>query len=159
MCRLRYTPRMEATVRAALLGLALLPAVAVAQSSPPPVAVTAPDGGLVEWSRLVHRHGPVAVLLWSSWAPRGRAVLASCEELAGAAGRHGLAFLVVDVQEPVGAARRALAGSGLAWVHDRHGRLLRRYRVFHIPALLVVARDGTVLARLEPRPEALEAWR
>lgn len=157
--RLRYTRGMEGTIRAAVLGLVLAPALAAAQAGPPPVSVTAPDGGLVEWSSLVERHGPVAVLLWSSWAPGGRAVLASCEDLAGEARRRGLSFLVVDVQEPVQAARRALAGSGLAWVHDRHGRLLRRYRVFHIPALLVVARDGAVLARLEPEPGALEAWK
>ncbi len=156
---LRYTRGMEGTIRAAVLGLVLAPALAAAQPAPPPVAVTAPDGGLLEWSSLVRRHGPLAVMVWSSWAPRARAVLASCEELAGAARRRGLAFLIVDVQEPEQVARRALAGSGLPWVHDRHGRLLRRYRVFDIPALLVVDREGTVVARLEPEPGALEAWK
>jgi hypothetical protein len=134
----------------------LVPGMAVAQNGAPQMAVTAPDGSPVQWSRLLEQHGPVAVLFWASWAPRGRSTLASCGRMREAARKRGLELLIVDVQESLPDARYALSNSGIPWVHDRYGRLLRRYRVLRIPRLLVIAKDGGVTARLEPRAEALE---
>ncbi len=140
-----------------LLGIALIPGMAAAQNRAAEVAVTAPDGSPVQWSRLLEQHGPVAVLFWASWSPRGRSTLAACGRLREAARKRGLELLIVDVQESLPDARYALADSGIPWVHDRYGRLLRRYRVLRIPRLLVIAKNGGVTARLEPTADALEA--
>ncbi len=139
-----------------LLGIALIPGMSAGQGGGPEIAVTAPDGSPVQWSRLLKQHGPVAVLFWASWAPRGQSTLASCGRLQEAARKRGLELLIVDVQESLPDARYALSNSGIPWVHDRYGRLLRRYRVLRIPRLLVMTQDGGVTARLEPRANALE---
>jgi hypothetical protein len=47
----------------------------------------------------------------------------------------------------------------MPWLHDRHGMILKEYRVTRVPAVLVVARDGRLLDRLDPSPEAIAAWR
>jgi hypothetical protein len=66
---------------------------------------------------------------------------------------------VIAVQESFEASQKSLEGSGTTWFHDRHGLILKEYRVIELPALLVVDTEGTVIARLEPNQEALQTWR
>jgi hypothetical protein len=67
-------------------------------------------------------------------------------------------MVIIAVQEPIEDSRQAL-GSGPGWLHDRHGSILKAYRVIRVPAMLVVDSDGRVLERLEALPEAVDAWR
>ena len=51
-----------------------------------------------------------------------------------------------------------VADRKVAWIHDRHGALLKKYRVINIPSILLVSNRGEALARLEPSAEAVRAW-
>jgi len=117
-----------------------------------------PDGTPVPWEKWVARTAPVAVVVWSSWQPRAPEVLERRHALEKACRAKGLRLVFVDVVEPLEAARKALAGTGVTWLHDRHGSLLKRCRVVTVPALVVIDRKGRVVARLEPTPEAVKAW-
>ena len=102
--------------------------------------------------------GPAAVLVWSSWAPRSGEVLEDFDLLHRACDAKGLSLIMVDVQEPLVEARSALEGRDVPWVHDRHGALLKRHRVFRVPMLLILDPEGRPLATLEPKPVAVESW-
>ncbi len=130
----------------------------VAAQTPVPVVVTAPDGRSLDWSRWLGDAGPAAVLLWSSWAPRGDEVLAEVEAIEAVCRRRGLELVLVTVQEELEESAAALRGRDLRWLHDRHGALLKRYRVVRVPSLLVIDDRGDAVARLRPTSEALEAW-
>jgi hypothetical protein len=138
-------------VAAAVLAL---PAVA----ADPPL-VYGVSGAPVGWSDFLARRGPVALLAWSSWAPESAEVLDRSEELSRAAGERGLQMVLLDVQEPLEDARRTLDGSGLEWIHDRHGALLKTYRVIAVPSVIIVSPQGEALARLDPIPEAVRDWK
>ncbi len=86
-------------------------------------------------------------------------MVARAGEIAEAAEQRGLSWMLVDVQEPLPDARRALADAEFSWVHDRHGSLLKIYRVFEVPAIVIVSADDTVLGIIEAKAEALETWR
>jgi hypothetical protein len=138
--------------------------VAAAALALPAVAADPPlvygvSGAPVGWSDFLARRGPVALLVWSSWAPESAEVLDRSEELSRVAGERGLQMVLLDVQEPLEDARRALDVSGLEWIHDRHGALLKTYRVIAVPSVIIVSPQGEALARLEPRPEALRDWK
>jgi hypothetical protein len=100
----------------------------------------------------------VAVLTWASWAPGADDVLRQSAALASACESKGLGFVVLDVQETLEEARSALSGLKQPWIHDRHGALLKEYRVIRVPSLLVLSADGRVLGKLEATAEALRAW-
>ncbi len=121
-------------------------------------AVTTSGGSPVDWAGWVEEQGPVAVLLWASWAPGARDVIAGVGGLETAAATRNLGFVVVSVQEELDEARRGLEGTNVAWLHDRYGSLLKHHRVVTIPVVVIVARDGEVLARLDPTAEALRGW-
>jgi hypothetical protein len=123
-----------------------------------PAGMLAPDGSRFRWWDWLDDNGPAAVLLWSSWTPHADAVLARYNELRAACQERGLSLIVVDVQEPMVEARAALGDRQLEWVHDRHGAVLKRHRVFRVPMLLILDRHGTALASLEPKPEAVRTW-
>jgi hypothetical protein len=136
-----------------LVALALVQPAAGAE----PPLVDGVSGAPLAWGDWLARSGPAAVLVWASWAPGAADALGNRQVLAEAARERGLAFTVVDVQESLEEARRALAGVD-SWVHDRHGELLKSYRVIRLPSLVIVARDGSVLGRLDPSPAALRSW-
>jgi len=117
-----------------------------------------PDGTPVPWEKWLAKTAPVAVVVWSSWQPRAAGVLEHRAALETACSSKGLRLVFVDVVEPLEDGRKALASSGVTWLHDRHGSLLKRCRVVTVPALVVLDRSGKVLARLEPTAEAVEAW-
>ena len=78
--------------------------------------------------------------------------------LAEACAEAGLHLVVLDVQESLEDGRAALGGREVGWLHDRHGTLLKKYRVIEVPSLLLVAADGEPLARLDATPEAVSGW-
>lgn len=145
-------------MRRALAALAVAAAALPLLAADPPL-VDGVSGAPVAWSDLVAKKGPVAVLAWASWAPTAGEVLDRRRELAEATRERGLQFVVLVVQEPLEDARQALAGTGLTWVHDRHGALLKSYRVIELPSIVVVSRAGEVVGRLEPTAEAVRGWR
>jgi thiol-disulfide isomerase/thioredoxin len=144
--------------RLSLVALVLVLATGVGPATPAlgqEVTLSAPDGHQVGWTELVAERGPMAVLFWASWLPKADATLDRVDALAAAARERGLDFLVIAVQEPLDDARGPLGGIRVDWLHDRHGRLLKRYRVVSIPRLLIVDPNGEARASLEPDPTAL----
>jgi hypothetical protein len=152
---------MNRTLAAWLIaGLVLTAALgAPAAGEAADATVTSPDGATVIWSEWLHEHGPVALVLWSSWAPGADETLLQLDALAEAAGQRRMELVLVAVQEPFEDASRALGGVGIPWFHDRFGRLLKDCRVVAIPALVVVAADGRVAARLDPDAASLRGWK
>jgi hypothetical protein len=118
-----------------------------------------PLGNPVDWSEWLTDSGPTAALIWSTWVPDSRATASHFQALESASADRDLAFVVIDVQEPRDAARRVLEAHELRWLHDRHGAMLKHYRVTRLPLLLILSSDGEVLGRLDPSPEALAGWR
>ena len=141
-----------------MLGVIVMLAVVGSVAAAGGVDLRYPDGTPVAWEKWVARTAPVAVVVWSSWQPRAPEVLAHRAELEKACAEKGLKLVFVDVVEPIEAARTALAGSGVTWLHDRHGSLLKRCRVVAVPSLVILDRKGQVVARLEPTAEAVRAW-
>jgi len=70
-----------------------------------------------------------------------------------------LNLVLLDVQETLEEGRRALSDREIAWLHDRHGALLKRYRVIDVPSLLIVAADGESLGRLAAVPDEVDRWK
>jgi len=123
-----------------------------------PTLVDGRTGQAVGWGEFLGENGPVALLLWASWAPKASQVIDRHAALAAAGREAGVDFFVMDVQESLADAKSALESKEVAWLHDRHGALLKQYRVIRLPSLVVVAADGEVLARLEPTADALRSW-
>jgi len=115
------------------------------------------SGAPLVWSEWVAKRGPVAVVVWASWAPGAESVIARYRELADASRDIGLELVVLDVQESLEDGRKALAGTEISWIHDRHGALLKHYRVIDVPSILVVGADGNLKQRLPAKAEALRA--
>ncbi len=138
-----------------LFGLASMLATLAAAADLP--LVDGVSGAPLEWSEWVAKRGPVAVLVWASWAPGATPVIANFGALAAAGREAGLNLELLDVQESLEDGRQALSGTGVNWIHDRHGALLKFYRVITVPSVIVVAKDGTLLKRLAATPEALRA--
>lgn len=141
------------------LSLAVAAALALPAFAADPPLVFGVSGAPVAWSDFVARRGPVAVLVWASWAPGAAEVLDRRDELATAARERGLHLVLLDVQEPLEDARRALGGSDVEWVHDRHGALLKTYRVITVPSIVVVSAQSEALARLDPSPGTVRDWK
>ena len=131
--------------------------VSTAQPPPPPRLVQ-PDGVSVDWNEWLAEHGSTAVVLWGSWLPENQKRLEGLAEIREATNTTGLSFVVIALQEPIAASRDALGSSGLPWLHDRHGAMLKHLLVYQVPALVVIHRDGTVLGRLQVDSEALTRW-
>jgi hypothetical protein len=141
------------------LAAAIILLVAGFAAAADPSLVDGISGAPFAWNEWVERHGPAAVLVWASWVPEADRLVARTGEISAAAERRGLSWMLVDVQEPLPDARQALADVDFSWVHDRHGSLLKLYRVFEVPAIVIVSADNTVLGIVEADAGALEAWR
>lgn len=116
------------------------------------------SGAPIAWTDWIAKRGPVAVLVWASWAPKAGATMDGHARLAKACADAGLHLVVLDVQETLEDGRSALGGREVGWLHDRHGALLKMYRVIEVPSLLLVAADGKELAKLDATPEAVRLW-
>lgn len=141
--------------RSILCALVMAVIVTPPASAADPPLVDGVSGAPVVWSDWVAKRGPVAILVWASWAPDASSVLDTREALAAASREAGLHFVLLDVQESLEDARKALAGTDLSWIHDRHGALLKRYRVIEVPSVLVVSADGAVRGRHEATPAGI----
>jgi hypothetical protein len=100
----------------------------------------------------------VALLVWASWSPGAEQALSGREDLERACGAAGLTLMVLDVQETLEDGRKALAARDVAWIHDRHGALLKEYRIIEVPSLVLVGDDGSVLGRIDPTADAVRVW-
>lgn len=139
-----------------MLGALLFLMTAAATSADPPLT-DGVSGAPVAWSEWLPRKAPVAMLVWASWAPNSAQTMADINRLEQACSEAGFGLVVLDVQETLDDARIALAGREVAWIHDRHGALLKHYRVIAVPSLLLLDADR-IVARLDPTPEAVRAW-
>ena len=115
------------------------------------------SGAPLTWDTWLGKRGPVAVMVWASWAPGAKDVMANYKAFAEASRRAGLHPVLLDVQESLSDGRKALAGSGINWIHDRHGGFLKLYKVITVPSVIVISADGQVLQRLKTTPESLKA--
>ena len=134
--------------------LGILAAVAPAVAADPPLA-DGVSGAPVAWTDWVGKRGPVAVLVWASWAPRAGAVMDRYNEIAEACAASKLHLVVLDVQESLEDGRAALGPREVSWIHDRHGALLKEYHVITVPSLVLVSADNQPFARLEPTAAAV----
>jgi hypothetical protein len=123
-----------------------------------PRLVDGVSGAPIAWTDWVAKRGPVAVLVWASWAPTADETIERHAEFVQASSESGLQLVVLVVQETLEEGRAALGGRDVGWLHDRHGALLKRYRVIEVPSLLVVAAEGQALGKLEATPEAVVGW-
>ena len=141
-----------------MLGLMLLlPAGPVAAVDPP--LADGISGAPIAWSDWVGKRGPVAVVVWASWAPGAGAVIDIWDEIVKGCRESGLHPVILVVQESLADGRAALGPREIPWIHDRHGALLKQYRVIKVPSILVVSAEGETLARLDPTAEAIAGWR
>jgi len=115
------------------------------------------DGVPVAWTDWLADRAPAAVVVYASWAPRADAVLVGLQDLDAAARASGLRLVLLAVQEPFEDSRVALGSVDVEWIHDRHGVLLKRYRVLRVPSVLVVGADGELVASLDVDPEQLRS--
>ncbi len=156
-----YTGRMKGCA-AALIVCVLLSGgihVAAAQAGTPAVTgIVASDSTPVRWSSWVARHGPVVLVVWASWLPRSDAALAQLGPLREACHTRGLSLAVADVSETFAHASAALRKVKISWIHDRHGSILKHYRLVRIPCLLILDRKGHLVATLDVSVTALERW-
>ncbi len=141
-----------------MLALLLLLGSSAAIAVDPPLA-DGVSGAPIAWSNWVGNRGPVAVLVWASWAPGAGAVIDAWDEIAQASREAGMHPVVVDVQESLADGRAALGPRQVSWIHDRHGALLKQHRVIRVPSILVVSVEGEAIARLDPTAEAVAGWR
>jgi hypothetical protein len=142
----------------ALLSASLLIGTSTVTAADPRL-VDGVSGAPIAWTDWVAKRGPVAVLVWSSWSPDAGAAMDGYEALVAACADAGLHLVVLDVQETLEEGRAALGDRDVGWLHDRHGALLKRYRVIEVPSLLVVDADGSPLAKMEASAEAVRGWR
>lgn len=141
----------------AAFALLLLMGIATAFAADPRL-VDGVSGAPIAWTDWVAKRGPVAVLVWASWTPTAEATMDGHRGLAEACADAGLYLVVLDVQETLEDGRAALGRRDVGWLHDRHGALLKQYRVIKVPSLLLVAADGKVQAKLDATPEAVRRW-
>jgi len=86
-------------------------------------------------------------------------VIDGWDQIAKECRKSGLHPVIVVVQESLADGRAALGQREISWIHDRHGALLKQYRVIKVPSILVVSAEGEALARLDPTAEAVAGWR
>jgi len=144
--------------RFAALAFILLLAAGPLAAVDPPLA-DGVSGAPIVWSNLVGKHGPVAVVMWASWAPGAEAVIDSWDQIAKECRESGLHPVIVVVQESLADGRAALGPRGVPWIHDRHGALLKQYRVIKVPSIVVVSAEGEDVAHLDPTVAAVAGWR
>ena len=117
------------------------------------------SGAPIVWSDLVGKHGPMAVLMWASWAPGADAVINKWDQIVKECRTSGLHPVIVVVQESLADGRAALGSGEIPWIHDRHGALLKQYRVIKVPSIVVVSAEGVAVAHLDPTVAAVAGWR
>jgi hypothetical protein len=120
--------------------------------------VRASDGESTPLDSWLAERGPAVLLIWATWAPRSEQSLVVLDELQAACAERDLALVVVDVQEPFEAGWDVFAGGDVPWVHDRHGVLLKHFRVIKIPRLLVISSDGDLVQQSAVSVDFVRNW-
>lgn len=133
----------------------LIVTVAVPAAAEDPPLADGVSGAPISWTDWVGKRGPLAVLVWASWAPNSGAVMDRYDEIAEACASSKLHLVVLDVQESLEDGRAALGPRKVSWIHDRHGALLKQYRVITVPSIVLVSTDNQPFARLEPTAAAV----
>lgn len=133
-------------------------AVSAATAADPPL-VDGVSGAPLAWGDWLPRKGPVAVLVWTSWAPDAETVMDRYEGINEACAEAGLFLVILDVQESLEDGRSALGPRGVNWIHDRHGALLKTYRIIKVPSLLLLSADGETLGKIDASAEAVLNWK
>ncbi|MFZ5788525.1 MAG: TlpA family protein disulfide reductase [Acidobacteriota bacterium] len=102
--------------------------------------------------------GPVVLVLWNSWLPDSAEFGPQIVSAAAAARAAEARCVVVVFQDEPEAARGLPDGDAPVLVAlDRHGELLRRFKVTRAPAVLVVGADGAVRSRGGPGADEVAA--
>ncbi len=153
----RYTGAVRSLTRFAACVLSLTGIVVATSAAEGPTLAT-PDGSTTEWGAWLEAHGRSAVVVWASWTPQSAAALAALDGVATACRDKGLSLVVIAVQEPVEASRAALADRHVTWLHDRHGAFLKRYRLVRVPTLVIIEKDGQVLAEMPVSADSVRRW-
>ncbi len=141
-------------VIAVLLGLALLPRVLPAGSGAVMEGKDAPDieGAIVAngsgaFSLAAQRGKPVLLDFWATWCPPCRA---EAPVVSRAADRYKDRAIVigVDTSDAPGKAAAQAPGIGITFpvVYDDDDRIAHAYGVSTLPTLVLVSRDGKILA-------------
>lgn len=131
----------------------------VSEISSAELTIADPDGNSIRWSSWLEDNGPAAVVLWASWVPDSETTVNEFKDIARVARSKELEIILVSVQESPEEARSSLETAGVPWLNDRYGGLLKRFRVVKIPSLVIVEKDGRVVARLDATANALRVWK
>jgi thiol-disulfide isomerase/thioredoxin len=137
-----------------LLGIARLPRILPAGSAVAMEGKDAPDiegeivaNGMGSFSLAAQRGRPVLLDFWATWCPPCRA---EAPVVSRAAERYkGRAAVVgVDTSDAPGKAAALAAGIGITFpvVYDDADRIAHAYGVSTLPTLVLVSRDGKILA-------------
>ncbi|MCP4897264.1 MAG: hypothetical protein GY906_09870 [bacterium] len=146
----------------AFLTVAMLVLVSIGASAQGPgveaLHVRVTDDSLVPLDRWLADNGPAVILVWATWAPRSERALEALDEISRSCIERGFSLAVVDVQESFEDGRNALDDRTVPWAHDRHGLLLKHFRIIKIPTLLMLESDGTLLSQGEVVVDTIEKW-
>jgi thiol-disulfide isomerase/thioredoxin len=137
---------------------ALIALVALAAALAAPQEFETVGGKSISLADLLQR-GPVVLVFWNSWLPQGKSFLPLLREVESSAQREGWPGAVVIFQDDSADGTKLLASEPavLPRVLDRRGVLVRHFEVTRAPAVLLVDRDGTVMARSGPGAEEVRA--
>jgi thiol-disulfide isomerase/thioredoxin len=144
--KLALTPLFRARRELTILVMAVTALVGlVATASAQPVTLSCLGGERLSDADL--SRGTAIVVVWASWSPRSRDIVARVNALASRWGGQAR-VLTVNFQEERPAAEGFLAGKGLAApvCLDPEGTFSKKYNVATLPGLLVV-HDGQVAYR------------
>ncbi len=150
------TKRLVSCLALMLLGVASVHAAAPAKTtSGPPVGTAAPDWNLLDVNgkqfRLADYRGKTVVLnFWAFWCDTWKAETPSLKELAGRQQDMGFTLLAASVDGTrLSEFQRRTAGRAAGAVPfpvlmDVGGQVSARYRVRHVPTVVIIGPDGVV---------------
>jgi hypothetical protein len=142
----------------AAVGLSAVLVMAAGVGTAADLHLVTADGTPIRWQDWLADRETCAVLVWASWTPAADDSRIAVGAFVEAARARGLDLVVVAVQESFDDSHRALSRTPVTWLHDRHGTILKEYRLIEVPSLIIVGGDGSLRVRLEATPEALAAW-
>lgn len=136
----RSRSRALAALAAAVLPAALLAGSCTRAAAAEEIVLSGLDGGQLRESDL--KRGNVIAVVWASWSPRGRDVVAKINDIESRWGSRAR-VISINYQESRAEVQGFLAGKGLrAPVYlDSEGEFSKKYSRPNLPVLLVF-RDG-----------------
>lgn len=140
-----------------VVGFLLIVSVLQAQSLEA-LHVSVAEGRSESFDSWLGANGPAVLMVWATWAPRADTALERLARIRRACEERDIALVLVDVQEPYEVGREALRQYGLPWIHDRHGQLLKHFRIIKIPRLLLVGAGGELISQADVSEDAVRSW-